>query len=298
MDEQAISSARIASVIVTYNRRSVLQRALNAVLEQTRPLDAIVVVDNASQDGTHTMIRELFPQANYIRLNDNLGYAAGLAAGMRHAIADGAAFTWLMDDDSVPVSTALERLLALSATVERCGVVGLDGGSLRHGSPASMARLKRVEAVTDTAAYHAHFVLVDGALVRVDAVNEVGLPREDFFMMMEDIEYTSRIRRAGWEVICLDEELIDRGHLGSGGAVAGGTSPPWRGYYQSRNHLAIALEHRSPVEVGAWMRRQSRLIAGTALKGDRRWRRVSYRLRGGIDAIRGNMGRTIDPSDG
>jgi rhamnopyranosyl-N-acetylglucosaminyl-diphospho-decaprenol beta-1,3/1,4-galactofuranosyltransferase len=130
-------------------------------------------------------------------------------------------------------------------------------------------------------------------LFSLAAVRQVGAPREDGFMMFDDIEFTTRLRRRGWELVLLDEPLVRRDHIGSGGASS--LSPPWRGYYQSRNHLRTALEHRSVTEVLGWVRREVARCVRAIVGHDQPILRVRLRLLGAWHAVRGKAGRTIEP---
>ena len=139
----------VTAVVVSYNRETLLRECLDAVAAQTRPVDNVVVVDNASTDGSRDVIRghELIAAhmfnstAHVVELEENTGGAGGFCAGIATALADFDAaqvaqaqtdvetdvetaatsqsrhYVWLMDDDTVPTPTALEALLA---AVERC----------------------------------------------------------------------------------------------------------------------------------------------------------------------------------
>ena len=103
---------RVIAVVVTYNRRDLLLEALAAVHAQTRAPDAVIVVDNASTDGTGAAVRAQFPAVQLAELTRNTG---GAVERPRHAVGEpaGAAdLIWLMDDDTVPEPGALEALLA------------------------------------------------------------------------------------------------------------------------------------------------------------------------------------------
>jgi len=104
-------SPRVAAVVVTYNRRDLLLESLAAVLAQTRAPDKVIVVDNASEDGTAAAVRDRFPSVHLAELRRNSGGAGGFAGGMALALADGADLIWLMDDDTVPEPGALSALL-------------------------------------------------------------------------------------------------------------------------------------------------------------------------------------------
>ena len=93
---------RVVAVVVTYNRRELLLEALAAVQAQSRAPDAVIVVDNASTDGTAAAVRARFPAARLAGLASNTGGAGGFAYGMALALADAADLIWVMDDDTVP----------------------------------------------------------------------------------------------------------------------------------------------------------------------------------------------------
>lgn len=135
--------------------------------------------------------------------------------------------------------------------------------------------------------------LLDGSLVTRLAVERCGVPRSDFFMMHEDLEYTTRIGAAGSNVMMSTHIATAPMYLGSGG----GTSPRrwWRSYYQSRNHLRMVLDRRSLVGVAGWLVREGSIIAAGFRGGSGGLVKARLVLRAAIDAVRHRMGRTIEP---
>src|SRR5690606_8643445 len=102
----------VVAVVVAYNRRDLLIRALDGLAEQARPCDAVVVVDNGSTDGSGERAAAHHLRPDVLTLERNTGGAGGFAAGLAHAVlARGADLVWLMDDDTVPTPTALSALL-------------------------------------------------------------------------------------------------------------------------------------------------------------------------------------------
>src|ERR1039458_6670043 len=105
----------VAAVVVAFNRKVLLAECLGGLLGQTRPLDAIYVIDNASTDGTEGYLRDAKlldePKIHYTSLPRNVGGAGGFALGMETAFSAGYAWIWLMDDDAEPFPDALEKLL-------------------------------------------------------------------------------------------------------------------------------------------------------------------------------------------
>lgn len=288
---QAVSQS-ICAVVVTYNRKEILPLALDALRRQTRPIAEIIVVDNQSMDGTGDMLRERYPDVTCVRLHDNLGYGAGLAFGIEDGMRRGHGYFWMLDDDSVPDDMALERCMAVAASHEGFGIVGLNGGLWRRG-PRHFRSLKGVlPAVLGNGERECDFVLVDGALVSREATIRAGLPRKDFFMMMEDLDFSRRIKLSGLRVFAIEGQLIERGHLGSTGSA----NAAWRGYYQTRNHLAMVIAERSAVEFVWWAVRQARFMTAALFHGKGSSTRIRLRLLGAWHGLIGRMGRTIEPA--
>lgn len=256
-----------------------LAQTLRAIESQTVPVHTVVVVDNDSDSSLRAELGDDLDDVCLLAMPDNLGYGAGLAHGMRHLLTHvDPDWYWLMDDDSPPGHSDLEEALAVATGPLEPDVVANRGGHLSFGRIRhDLHAVSRPEI--------ADFALVDGALISRAAVQRAGFPREDLFMMHEDLEYTSRIVRTGGTVVVRPARPAAR-HLGS--------AAPWRCYYQARNHLRIALDRRSVTWVVGWIDRMVRLTVADVLRG--RWAHLGLRWRGARDALRNRMGRTIGPS--
>src|SRR5271166_5837391 len=107
--------ASVAAVVVTFNRKVLLAECLDALLRQTRRLDRIYIVDQASTDGTQEMLEERGYLQNhaitYSRSQKNTGGAGGFQCGVDLAYTAGFNLIWIMDDDAIADSTALETML-------------------------------------------------------------------------------------------------------------------------------------------------------------------------------------------
>src|SRR5918912_3722778 len=114
-------SDTVQAVVVTHNRRALLLDCLEAIARQTRPVEGVLVVDNASTDGTLEALQssglaDRVP-LDYLRLTRNGGGSEGFHYGVAEALGSGADWLWLMDDDCEPGPTTLADMLA----VERAG---------------------------------------------------------------------------------------------------------------------------------------------------------------------------------
>jgi rhamnopyranosyl-N-acetylglucosaminyl-diphospho-decaprenol beta-1,3/1,4-galactofuranosyltransferase len=282
---------RVAAVVVTYNRSAVLAETLGALRTQTRPADGLYAVDNAGTDDTTELLRSQFPDVTHVRLAENLGPAGGLARGMEAARESGYDAFWLMDDDSAPQSDALETLITAAGRASpRAGIIGYRGGVIRFGLVRHIEPRDLSHRRVDDELFAVDFVLLDGSLVFRRVVDVVGVPPVDYFTMMQDVVYPLRAKRAGFDVLLLRRDLMRRGHLGS--------VPPsdlWRSYYQSRNHVRMALDLGSPALFFGCMARQVRFVVAAMHAPDRRWERIKLRSRGVWDGLRGRMGRRVEP---
>ena len=197
---------RVVAVVVAYNRRELLVAALDALGSQTRPVDEVVVVDNASTDGSGEAARDHTACSEVVTLPRNTGGAGGFAVGLAHAVrALDADVVWLMDDDTVPTATALERLLAArtaypgNVTLLGSRAVWTDGRNHPMNLPRRrpLASAAAVAAAALAGAIPVRSSSFVSMLVEASAVRRHGLPVADYFLWNDDFEYSARLLRRG-----------------------------------------------------------------------------------------------------
>lgn len=198
---------RVVAVVVAYNRRELLAEVLAGLHAQWRAVDAIVVVDNASTDGSADVARAVAPGATLLELSENTGGAGGFAVGMAAAVSrHDPDWIWVMDDDTVPEAGALAALLTavegypgkdLTAVGSR--VVWTDGSEHPMNTPrpnpfASATERRAAAAVHSRPARSLSFV---SSMYRADAVVRDGFPIVDYFLWNDDFEFSARLLRRG-----------------------------------------------------------------------------------------------------
>ena len=266
----------VAAVVVTYNRRHLLLESLAAVLAQTRAPDSVIVVDNASEDGTAAAVREGFPGVQVAELARNSGGAGGFAAGLALALAGRADLVWLMDDDTVPEPGALAALLTtrdqMAAQTRPPALIAsrvlwTDGRAHPLNTPrpkpfAVKAERRAAAAVGCVPIRSASFVSV-----LVDAVEcrRRGLPRAAYFLWNDDFEFTTRLLRGNTGLLCPESVVVHK--TKTFGSTD--TDPGDRFFYEVRNKIWM-FRDRAPlaplerlVYGGSTLRRWARTFAAS-----------------------------------
>ena len=193
----------MCAVVVTYNRRELLAECLDRAQNQSRSLDQLLVVDNASTDGTADMLAER-RGVKMLRLEENLGAAGGFERGVEWAVDRGYDWVWLMDDDTLAEPDCLELLFKGLERAPRqpsllCSVVRWRDGTL-HPMNRPWFRLSRRPEFAEAAARGLGLVRAASwvsTLISRQAILEHGLPPAHFFVWLDDVEYTGRILREG-----------------------------------------------------------------------------------------------------
>jgi GT2 family glycosyltransferase len=245
----------IASVTIAHNSGATLIRQIEALKGQTYPLSEIVIVDNASVDNTGTLLEEKYPEITLLKMEKNIGAAGAWAVGLKHCISKGHDWFWTFDDDSLPELNTLEILQ--EGVCERC-----DRGpevAMAVPLPVNQASgavyppwLWREAFVRPTAQqiqspfWFADLAIASGSLIRREVVEEIGLPRADFFMDIFDLEYCLRIRKAGYKIAVISQAKLEH-EIGNARKIrlpfysrTWTDQPPWREYYISRNLSYLA----------------------------------------------------------
>ena len=235
------------AVIVTYNRRLLLSQCLESLTKQSRALDAIFLIDNASSDGTsemliekgymknvpvelnsddfekESMIENSFNQGEtkfyYIRMKENTGGAGGFHEGVKRAYEMGYDWLWLMDDDTVPEEDALEKLHDHCAEENvyalACVVKDADGAiQLLHRGYFNLKNVfpliqepLSADAYSKQDSIEIDFASFVGVLIHSSVIKEVGFPKKEFFSQHDDLEYFMRLKKVG-KVLLITNSIV------------------------------------------------------------------------------------------
>jgi GT2 family glycosyltransferase len=249
-------------VIVNWNGQHLLDACLTSVLDQRPTPDRVIVVDNGSIDGSQEYLRTRWPQVVALDAGSNLGFSGGNNLGIRDALAAGADYVLLLNNDAQLLPGALGELLA---------VLEKEGPAVWAAAPKILYRAKpdviwsaggrfdwwrglsihRGWDEQDRGQYDRP-ELIDFAtacclLVRGRIFREVGLLDEGYFMYFEDADFAARVGRTGARVAYQPAARVLHDVQGSSGGSGSGPSPAVL-YYWTRNRWRfISRNVRGPV---------------------------------------------------
>ena len=265
----------VCAVVVTYNRKKLLLECLEAIRKQTRPVQGIYLIDNASTDGTPKLllekgyIKELPPEnliepwekefeiknltdgetikLHYVRMHENTGGAGGFHEGVKRAYEKGYDWLWLMDDDAEPLKDSLYFLLKNTNFIENigflCSTVLFTNNQLH---PANIPKIKKKEITP---------FLLKECLIPVEScsfvsfvisrkiIKVVGFPLKEFFIWLNDVEYSLRISykykyKGFW---CLPSIVIHKAY------TKRKKLPPKKMYFRLRNRIISLFLDSIPI---------------------------------------------------
>lgn len=264
---------KLAAIVVTFNRIVALKATLARLISES--VDHIIVVDNASTDGTAEWLNaHADPRVSVLLLNDNTGGAGGFEAGMEFA-RDTFNPDWvvMMDDDAHPQAGALaafrQQVAKIDPDTGEIGAVaaavfypngkicemnrpsqnpfwnlGILGKTMLRGGRAGF-HISDADYAPDAGNKPLDVASFVGYFVSRQAIEKVGVPEGGLFIYGDDVLYSLRLRRSGLGMVFMPSVRFDHdcGTMGQGFIYR----PLWKIYYHCRNGVAIARQAAGPI---------------------------------------------------
>jgi GT2 family glycosyltransferase len=289
---------RIAVVVVHWGDVADTLACLRSVAASAVPARPLVVVDNGTNALTPAAVAQAAPGADVVRLDANRGFAGGSNAGIDRALAAGAELVLLLNNDATVDRDCLGALVRATGAGPRVGAVGakvLDAADPtrlwatwgRVTWRAALVELVGRDEPDDTrfnSVRDVEWVPGTAMLLTRAALAEVGLLDERFFAYHEDVDWCTRARAAGWQILFAPDARVI--HRGEGSLASRGKANPAR-YLSARNTILYARKHAS---AGNWLRLAVTIAGSMPLEAVRTHRRgqrgvVSLLLRGYRDGL-------------
>jgi GT2 family glycosyltransferase len=295
----------VAVLTVNYNGGSHIAEFLASLGGMTYSNWALVVVDNASSDGSPDEIASLFPRAELIRNGENLGITGGHNVGIRHCLEHGFDYVLFLNNDTVVEQDLLDRLVR--AADDRTMVApktylygrrpllddtvgdfdwwrGIWRGWL-YGKPEPHGFDR----------WQPNMASLCCLLVPASVFRDAGLMDERFFMYYDDFDFVRRAKQAGYRLRLETDAVVYHRKAAS----SGGVDSPFKLYYATRNRLHLMRKHlplwRFGLFLAYFLGTRSAYLLSLAVRG--RWVEWRATVRGIADYFRGRLGRTYQVAD-
>lgn len=286
--------AEIGVVIVTFNRLAKLKKTLKAYSEQTVKVKYIIVVNNASTDGTLEYLNEWKCMSDLyekivLNLPENIGGSGGFCEGQKLAITKEADWIMIGDDDAYPEPSYIEGMLSyIEKNGDRCSVICgkvLEDNEYKHrfilGNPYGKFLVPIKQYEYEKSEVSLEFVSYLGIVINKEKLIKAGLVRADYFIWYDDIEHCVRLKKEG-DIVCLSDYTMIHDTENMPNVLS------WKEYYGRRNWTDMMKRHYKS-HFFVWVIFMIFKAVLCPLKG-KSLIEVRLRIVGIIDGILGNMG--------
>lgn len=246
-------NANIGIVLVTYNRLEKLKVALHCFSLQVNKPAYMIVVNNASTDGTSEFLKAWQKEEEHfekivLTLPTNSGGSGGFYEGLSSALLKSANWIWVSDDDAFPQENCLlvakeyiENTKNIDEYAALCGSVYNHGQiNITHRRRTFNKGIRYRTIPVEVDEYSDNFFCNTfsyvGAILNKDKLKIAGLPQKDYFIWFDDTEHSLRMSKVG-KIVCLPQIKIVHDE------AADSTSFSWKNYYGIRNRLDLMRRH-------------------------------------------------------
>lgn len=248
-----MKSKKFAAFIVTYNRPDILMDTIQKMIDQTRPPDKLMVVDNNDNDITKNRLAQLYPEVEYMKMSYNSGFAGGGDAGLKRLANEG--YEWILwadDNDPPETEDTFEKLLQLAdKSGKECGQVGVVGHKINRRT-GILIRTTNEELEQGQEALEVD--TIGGGqikIIRGESVLKGVVPEKKLFFGFEDLDHDLTQQKAGYKILVHTGLMMgvrkknNRYNYKKTTTVRKkDESVLWREYYSIRNSLHVMFKNR------------------------------------------------------
>ncbi|MFN8489839.1 MAG: glycosyltransferase family 2 protein [Caldilineaceae bacterium] len=248
-------ASKVYIIVLNWNQYKLTADCIRSLLKVDYPNYRVLVVDNGSQDDTVSKLGSEFVDKIDLITNDkNLGFSGGNNVGIRFALAQGANYVMLLNNDTVANDPLFVRKLVDIAENDRH--IGMASPSIFYFDDPE--RVWYAGSALDLWKGWRHYYLVPGdkmaietgyasgccVLISAQMIQEIGTLNESYFLTVEDVEWSLRAKHAGWRVVYVpDACLLHKDSISSKAHKGKGVYSPLRVYHEYRNTIWLIREY-------------------------------------------------------
>ena len=300
--------------VLNWNQHEQTIRCLESLAALDYPQYRVIVVDNASDDGSVSVLRQRFPDVTLIEAAENSGYAGGHQHTVDRALQDGADLVWILNNDLTVQPDTLSQLVTAyqthgmalygSVPLEAAAPDDLNGARVLFASKYFRLPFRqRLFVLWPFRTYGELFPLAEprpvaglsgsSLLIPTAIIRAHGFMDTTYFLYGEEVDYCFRLREQGIASIIVPRSVVfhRRAQSTAGSARLGHIAT----YYRTRNQILFIRRHNHAGYVLAAVVRN--LIMAGLTSGRVGLQRAGFILRGTWDGLRGRRGKTLAPED-
>ncbi|MBG6236754.1 GT2 family glycosyltransferase [Pedobacter sp. CAN_A7] len=212
---------KTVATVLTFNRIALLTECIKCIRNQTVHVDHIIVINNASTDGTKEWLEEQ-PDIEVITLTKNFGGSAGFKIGLQEAYQQEFEWIWMMDDDAFPEIDCLENLMMESELLPDKNIVlapvVVEGDKVDHMHRGYIDFDKiqfPLQVHTNDKIFQKEGNLVEisfasfiGLFIKREIISKINFPHHNYYIFQEDMEYSIRIVKAGFPIYLVKNAVV------------------------------------------------------------------------------------------
>lgn len=296
------NESSVAIIILNWNGYEHSRNCLDSLAKLTYTNYQILLVDNASEDNSGARLKEEFPGVILLQNEKNVGFTGGNEVGIKYALKEGFEYVLLLNNDTLVEPSFLSYLVSMAKANPKMGIVQPlillleDTSKIWSAGGGYLPMLGSAYTIQDQKKYDPAYVKdqsIDWAtgccmLIPSPVIQEVGSLEVSYFAYFEDVDWSLRIRKAGYQVYLCAKSIIY--HEGNGSTKKNhdeGTLSPSVFYLYCRNQLFQLRRHvRCPFSIIAWSYHLSKYIIWTVYFGLRgRKKKLKAVIKGIRDGI-------------
>jgi GT2 family glycosyltransferase len=294
----------VINVILNFNRRDDTLACLASLENSTFTNHKNIVLDVSSSDGSKEAIHSTFPEVQIIDITENRGYAGNNNVGIAAALAQGADWIFVLNEDTLLAADCLSHLVEIGESDSEIGIVGpmvyhydepniiqSAGGLLGpYWSSIHLAK-NELDKGQFSEPHDVDWISGCGIMLRRGVIEQVGMLDERFFYYWEETEWCLRTKKAGWRVV-----HVPKARLWHKGVQRDYRPNPNVTYFNTRNHLLLLKKHHAPIKVWVftWLQIGRTLVSWTIKP---KWRPMrehrNAMWRGLLDFFRQRLGGPV-----
>ena len=252
-----ITYPKIAAIILNTNRRDDTLACLSSLMANQYPDLEVIVLDNASTDGSVAAIHDQYPSVNIHALEENKGYAGNNNTGIQKALASAADWVFILNEDIILAKDALAQMMRAVVDRNDVGIIGplvyhfdepqiiqTAGGMLNQQWDSQHRAQNEADEHLFSSPLETDWVSGCAIGVRREAIEKAGMIDDRFFYYWEETEWCLRIRSYGWKAL-----IIPQAKIWHKGVQREYQPNPNVTYYATRNRLLLYKKHHPPFKV-------------------------------------------------